>query len=110
MVRFCPPPRNLRVLDSKTDVLHAIEATEQVFHDMEVKESMRIIQCKSEGDAQELMAQFQKVAFTAGSKLHVTREHITPTPSSTHAKISAPTPAPASSISAIQPPRSLTSA
>ena len=26
-----PPPRNLRVLDSKTDVLHAIEATEQVF-------------------------------------------------------------------------------
>ena len=27
MVRLCPPPRNLRVLDSKTNVLHAIEAT-----------------------------------------------------------------------------------
>ena len=63
---------------------------------------MLIIQCKSEGDAQELMAQFQKVAFTDGSKLHVTREHITPTPSPTHAKIPAPTPTPASSISAIQ--------
>ena len=70
--------------------------------DMEVKESMLLIQCKSEGDAQELMAQFQKVAFTDGSKLHVTREHITPTPSPTHAKIPTPTPTPASSISAIQ--------
>ena len=27
----CSPSRNLRVLNSKTDVLHAIEATEQVF-------------------------------------------------------------------------------
>ena len=70
--------------------------------DMEVKESMLIIQCKSEGDAQELMAQFQKVSLPDGSKLHVTREHVTPTPTTPQPMISTPTPTPTPGMSAIQ--------
>ena len=72
--------------------------------EMEVKESMLVIQCQSEGDAQELMAQFQQVTFPDGEKLHVTREHVIPTPPTTPSPSLTTTPLPktTSGISTIQ--------
>ena len=72
--------------------------------EMEAKESMLIIQCQSEGGAQELMAQFQQGTFPDGTKLHVTREHVALTPPSTPSPSLTTTPSPktTSSISTIQ--------
>ena len=87
-----------------TERLTKITAFVKEKAEMEVKESMLIIQCHSEGDAQELMAQFQNVTFPDGAKLHVTREHITPPPPSTPSPspTTAHSPKPTVGVSTIQ--------